>query len=64
MFLYHALTGDFESAAGDAGAFVGGIAGETVGTAALPGVGTFAGGVTGAMAGDELARSWYREHFG
>ncbi|MBE3791320.1 hypothetical protein HJ184_09300 [Vibrio parahaemolyticus] len=64
MFLYHALTGDFESAAGDAGALVGGIAGEALGTAALPGVGTFAGGVAGAMSGDEVARSWYRKHFG
>ncbi|EHK2923223.1 hypothetical protein J7Y46_003052 [Vibrio parahaemolyticus] len=64
MFLYHALTGDFESAAGDAGALVGGIAGEALGTAALPGAGTFAGGIAGAMSGDELARSWYREHFG
>ncbi len=64
MFLYHTLTGDFESAAGDAGALVGGIAGEVAGTAVLPGAGTLAGGITGAMSGDELARSWYREHFG
>ncbi len=64
MLLYHALTGDFESAAGDVGALAGGIAGEVAGTAALPGAGTFAGGVAGAMSGDALARKWYRDHFG
>ncbi len=64
MLLYHALTGDFESAAGDVGALAGGIAGEVAGTAALPGAGTFAGGVAGALSGDALARKWYRDKFG
>ncbi len=64
MLLYHALTGDFESAAGDVGALAGGIAGEVAGTAALPGAGTLAGGVAGALSGDALARKWYRDKFG
>lgn len=64
MALYHTATGDYEAAAGDVGALLGGIVGETAGTAVLPGAGTFAGGVAGAWKGDDMGRAWYREHFG